>query len=122
MKIVITSTGKTLDSQVDQRFGRATYFLVIDSDTMDFSVIENENAAAAGGAGIASAKAVIDAGAEAVLTGNCGPNAQRTLSAAGIQLYTGITGTVKEVIELFNNGKLTEATGPNVDAHFGIDK
>jgi predicted Fe-Mo cluster-binding NifX family protein len=122
MKIAITSTGKTLDSQVDQRFGRAAYFLVIDSDTMDFSVIENENAAAAGGAGIASAKAVIDAGAEAVLTGNCGPNAQRTLSAAGIKLYTGVAGTVKESIELFKNGKLTDAAGPNVEAHFGIDK
>ena len=122
MKIAITSTGKTLDSQVDQRFGRAAYFLVIDSDTMDFSVIENESVAAAGGAGITSAKSVIDAGAEAVLTGNCGPNAQRTLSAAGLKLYTGAAGTIEEAIELFKNGKLTEATGPNVDTHFGIDK
>ena len=122
MKIAITSTGKTLDSQVDQRFGRAAYFLVIDSDTMDFSVIENESVAAAGGAGITSAKSVIDAGAEAVLTGNCGPNAQRTLSAAGVKLFTGAAGTIKEAIELFKNGKLTEAAGPNVDAHFGINK
>lgn len=119
MKIAITATGKTMDSPVDQRFGRAAYFVVVDTETIDFAVIDNENVAAAGGAGISSAKAVIDAGAEAVLTGNCGPNAQRTLSVAGIKLYTGVTGTVAEAVELFKGGKLTEAEGPNVQSHFG---
>lgn len=122
MKIVITATGKTMDSPVDQRFGRAAYFVVVDTETMDFAVIDNENVAAAGGAGISSAKAVIDAGAEAVLTGNCGPNAERTLTAAGAKLYTGVTGTVAEAVELFKGGKLTEAAGPNVQEHFGVDK
>ena len=119
MKIAVTSVGKTMDSPVDQRFGRAAYFVVVDTETMDFTVIDNENVAAAGGAGISSAKAVVDAGAEAVLTGNCGPNAQRTLSAAGVRLYTGVTGTVAEAVELFKGGKLTEAEGPNVQSHFG---
>ena len=121
MKIAITSTGKTLDSQVDLRFGRAEYFVIVDTETMDFSVIENESVAAAGGAGISSGKVVIDTGAQAVLTGNCGPNAERTLSAAGVKLYTGATGTVAEAIELFKSGKLTEAAGPNVEPHFGMD-
>ena len=120
MKITITSTGNTLDSQVDPRFGRAAYFIIVDPETMDFSAIENSNVAAAGGAGISSAKAAIDAGAKVVLTGNCGPNAERTLSAAEVKLYTGVTGTVAEAIELFRNGKLTEADGPNVQSHFGI--
>ena len=119
MKIATTATGKTMDSPVDQRFGRAAYFVVVSTETMDFAVIDNENVAAAGGAGISSAKTVIDAGAEAVLTGNCGPNAQRTLSVAGIKLYTGVTGTVAEAVELFKGGKLTEAEGPNVQSHFG---
>ena len=119
MKIAVTSTGKTVDSQVDPRFGRAAYFTIIDTETMDFSVIENSNAAAAGGAGISSAKVVIDAGAGAVLTGNCGPNAERTLSAAGVKLYTGTAGTVSEAVQLFKSGKLTEAAGPNVQSHFG---
>ena len=119
MKIAVTSTGKTLDSQVDPRFGRAACFIIIDTETMDFSVIENENVAAAGGAGISSAKAVIDAGAEAILTGNCGPNAQRTLSVAGVRLYTGVTGKVAEAVEFYKDGKLTEAEGPNVQSHFG---
>ncbi len=122
MKIAITSTGRTLDSQVDPRFGRAAYFIVVDTETMDFNAIENENVAAVSGAGISSAKVVIDAGAAAVLTGNCGPNAQRTLSAAGIKLYTGATGTVAEAVELFKSGKLAEASGPNVEPHFGMDK
>jgi len=65
MKIAVTSTGKTLDSQVDPRFGRAACFIIVDTETMDFNVIENENIAAAGGAGISSAKVVIDADAEA---------------------------------------------------------
>lgn len=122
MKIAITSTGKTMDSEVDPRFGRAAYFVIVDTETMEFSAIENENVAAAGGAGISSAKVVTDAGAEALLTGNCGPNAQRTLSAAGIKLYTGATGTVAEAAELFKSGKLTEATGPNVLPRFGMEK
>jgi predicted Fe-Mo cluster-binding NifX family protein len=122
MKIAITSTGQTLDSQVDPRFGRTAYFIVVDTETMNFSVIENESVSAAGGAGISSAKAVIDAGAEAVLTGNCGPNAERTLTAAGIKLYTGVTGTVEEAVKLFKSGKLTETLGPNVESHFGMEK
>jgi predicted Fe-Mo cluster-binding NifX family protein len=122
MKIAITSTGETLDSQVDQRFGRAALFVIAETDTMGFAVIENENLAAGGGVGVSSAKLVIDAGAEAVLTGNCGPNAQRTLSAAGIKLFTGLTGTVAQAIELFKGGKLTETTEPNVRPHSGMKK
>ncbi len=119
MKIAITSSGETLDSQVDPRFGRAVFFLIGDSEIMDFSVIENKNINASGGAGINSAKVVIDAGAEAVLTGNCGPNAERTLQSGGVKLYTGAKGTVAEAIELFKSGKLTQADGPNVQSHFG---
>jgi len=122
MKIAITSTGKTLDSEVDPRFGRAAHFVVVDTETMDFSTIENESVAAAGGAGISSAKVVIDTGAEAVLTGNCGPNAERTLTAASVKLYTGVAGTVAEAVELFKSGKLTEAAGPNVQPRFGMEE
>ena len=119
MIIAITSTGQTMDSQVDPRFGRAAYFLIGNSEIMDFGIFENKNVAAAGGAGINSAKVVIDAGAEAVLTGNCGPNAERTLRDAGVKLYTGAKGTVAEAIKLFLDGNLKEAEGPNVQPHFG---
>jgi len=119
MKIAITSTGKTLDSQVDPRFGRAAYFLIVDTDTGEFTARENDAADAGGGAGISAAKTVADAGAKAVLTGNCGPNAERTLSAAGIKLYTGVSGTGAGALELFRSGKLSQAIGPNVSSHFG---
>jgi predicted Fe-Mo cluster-binding NifX family protein len=122
MKIAITSTGETMDSQVDPRFGRAQYFIVIDTETMDHTVIENASIAAAGGAGISAGKAVADTGAEAVLTGNCGPNAQRTLDAAGIKLYTEVKGTIAEAVELFKNGTLSASDGPNVQSHFGMEK
>jgi predicted Fe-Mo cluster-binding NifX family protein len=121
MKIAITSTGETLNSQVDPRFGRAAFFMIGDTDTMEFTAIENENATA-GAAGIGSAKRVIDEGVEAVLTGNCGPNAQQTLEAAGIRLYTNVTGTVAEAVERFKSGALTAADGPNVQTHFGMGK
>jgi len=119
MKIAVTSTGKTLDSQVDPRFGRAAYFIVVDTETMEFNVVENQNVSAAGGAGINSAKNIIDAGAEAVLTGNCGPNAELTLTAASVKLYTSVTGTISEAIESFKAGKLTKTAAANVQAHFG---
>ena len=121
MRIAVTSTDEGLDAKVDPRFGRAAFFVIVDTDTMDFVAIENENAAG-GAAGIGSAKCVIDQGVEAVLTGNCGPNAQRTLDAAGVELYTNVTGTVAEAVERFKSGKLTIADGPNVQSHFGMDK
>lgn len=119
MKIAVTSTGDTLDSQVDPRFGRAAYFIIVDTETLQFEAVSNENVQAAGGAGVNSAQNVAQTGAEAVLTGNCGPNAERTLKAANVKLYTGVSGTVKEAVEAFNTGKLTEAQGPNVESHFG---
>ena len=122
MKIAISSTGQTLDSQVDQRFGRAAYFIIVDTESMEFDVIENSNTAGAGGADPGGGAALgDDAQAKAVLTGNCGPNAQRTLSAAGMKLYTGISGTVEEAVDLFKAGKLSEATEPNVGSHFGTE-
>jgi predicted Fe-Mo cluster-binding NifX family protein len=120
MKIVVTSTGENLDSKVDPRFGRAAFFFIGDPETMDFAAVANENVAG-GAAGIGSARLVIDQGVEAILTGNCGPNAQRTLSTAGIKLYIGVTGTVAEAVELFRSGGLTAVDGPSVQSHFGMD-
>jgi predicted Fe-Mo cluster-binding NifX family protein len=121
MRIAVTSTGKSLDSEVDQRFGRAAFFLIVDTETMEFVAVENENATG-GAAGIGAAKCVIDENAEAVLTGNCGPNAERTLSAVGVRLYTDVTGTVNQAVEMLKSGNLTAAEGANVQSHFGVDK
>ncbi len=120
MKIAISSSGQTLDSQVDQRFGRAENFIVVETESMEFEVLNNENIDASGGAGINTAKLLVDAGVKAVLTGNCGPNAQRTLSAADIKLYTGVSGIVSKAIESFKAGQLSESVQSNVNAHFGM--
>ena len=87
---------------------------------MEFNAAENANVAVGGGAGVGSAKTVIDAGAQAVLTGNCGPNAHLTLTAAGVKLYTGLQGTVAQVLEQFKTGKFASASAPNVQSHFGM--
>ena len=120
MKIAISSSGQTLDSQVDQRFGRAEYFIVVETESLEFEVLENDNSSNSGGAGIGTSKLLADANAEAVLTGNCGPNAQKTLNSAGIKLFTGVSGTVSDAIESYKAGKLSETFEPNVNSHFGM--
>lgn len=118
MKVAVSSQGRTPDAQVDPRFGRAACFVLVDTDTPAFEVIENSGGE--GGAGIAAAKIVIDAGAEAVLTGNCGPNAERTLRAGGVRLFTGVSGTIAEAVEAYKAGRLVEASGPSVQPYAGM--
>ena len=119
MKIAVSSLGRTLEGSLDKRFGRAAYFLVVDADTMMFSVIDNAAQANAGGAGIAAAQLVIDSGVEAIITGQVGPNALEVINNTDILLYQGIPGTVYENIVAFNQQKLTPiaSSGP---AHAGI--
>lgn len=119
MKVVVTSSGKDLDSDLDPRFGRALYFLVVDTDTLDVSVTENEqNINLPQGAGIQAGKTVAATGAEAVITGNCGPKAFMVLEAAGIHVVTGVKGKVREVVDQFKAGELAYAGGPNVEGHW----
>ena len=122
MKICITSEGNTLDSQVDSRFGRCQYFIIVNTDTLEFDAIQNPNIEAMGGVGIQSAQLLASKKVCAVLTGNVGPNAFQTLSAAGIDIYTGISGSVKEAIEAYKSGKLKKTEFPNVGSKFGIGR
>lgn len=119
MKLAITSKNKTLDADVDPRFGRCAYFLVVDSETMEVNVIQNASVMAAGGAGIQAAQTIANAGVNVVLTGNVGPNAFDTLSAAGIQIITGVQGTVKDVVEQYKKGVYAETNNPTVGSHAG---
>jgi len=119
MKIVITTQGDSSDSQMDPRFGRAQNFLVYDTETDAYSSVSNtQNLQAPQGAGIQAGRAVTEAGAQAVLTGNCGPKAFRVLNEAGIKVYVGVTGTAREAVEAFKKGELTEATSANVEGHW----
>ena len=120
MKIGVSSTGKDLDAQVDPRFGRCQYFLIIDTDTMTFESISNESAMVSGGAGIQAAQKVAKLGVKVIITGNVGPNAFQTLSAAGIKVYTGIFGSIKEAVEKYKKGELSETEAASGGSHFGM--
>ena len=120
MKIGISSTGKDLNAQVDPRFGRCQYFLIVDTDTMNFESISNESAMASGGAGIQAAQTIAKTGVKIMVTGNMGPNAFQTLSAAGIKIFTGATGTINEAVDKYKKGELQETNAPNVGSHSGM--
>lgn len=120
MKVAISATGKTLDAAVDPRFGRCSTFLLVETDDMTFEAIDNGNSSLGGGAGIQTAQLVAHKGVKAVLTGNCGPNAHQTLSAAGIDVIVGCSGTVSEVVARFKAGQLQPTAAPNVASHSGM--
>ena len=120
MKIAVTSTGPTLDDNVEARFGRCPYFLIIDTDTMQLEPIENPNIVLGGGAGIQSAQLMSEKGITTVLTGNCGPNAFNVFGQAGIQVIVGVSGIVRNAVEQFKTGALASASGPSVASHFGM--
>lgn len=120
MNIAVSAAGDNLDAQVDPRFGRCQYFIFVDSESMEFEAVPNESASAVGGAGIQAAQNMADMKAEVVLTGNMGPNAFQTLSAAGIKIIIGVSGTVKDAIKKFKAGELKETPAPNVASHFGM--
>jgi len=122
VKICITSEGNTLESKVDPRFGRCAYFMIVNTETGQFEVLKNDFAVAGGGAGIQSGQFMVSNGVKAVLTGNVGPNAFQTLLAAGVEIYTGVSGTIREAVEKFKSGNLKAEKGPSVDSHFGMNK
>ncbi len=119
MKIAITSTGTTLDNDVDSRFGRCPYFIIVDPETLEYEFIDNAAAQAGGGAGVSAAQLIVSKGVEAVLTGNCGPNAYQVLSPAGIKVITGVTGLVRDVIEDYKEERFKESAEANVPSHHG---
>ena len=119
MKIAVTSQGTDLDARVDPRFGRAAYILVVDSDSNDFQVIDNnENINALKGAGIQAASNVVNSGAKVLLTGFCGPNAFRALQAGKVAVANDAEGTVRDAVRMYLDGKLTHADGANVEGHW----
>jgi predicted Fe-Mo cluster-binding NifX family protein len=101
MKICITTTGKNLNSSIDQVFGRCSYFLLVDSKTQEFKAITNKAKESERGAGIAASQTVVDLKAEAVICNKIGPNAQMVLEKSGIKIISGISGTAKDALSKF---------------------
>ncbi|HPO16823.1 MAG TPA: NifB/NifX family molybdenum-iron cluster-binding protein [Candidatus Hydrogenedentes bacterium] len=119
MKIIVSASGQTLGAQIDPRFGRAAFFIAVDTDTNTFVAHDNvQNLNAAQGAGIQSAETVSRIGGEVVITGHCGPKAFKTLSAAGIKVVVGAQGTVADAIAAFKSGALVPTDAANVEGHW----
>ncbi|NHV96746.1 MAG: dinitrogenase iron-molybdenum cofactor biosynthesis protein [Thaumarchaeota archaeon] len=120
MRICVSATADSLDAPVDPRFGRCPYFIIVDSETMQFEAVPNPASSAMGGAGIQAAQIIANKGVKVVITGSVGPNAFQALSAAGIKIVTGAAGTVREVVEKYKRGELKETNAPTVGGHFGM--
>jgi predicted Fe-Mo cluster-binding NifX family protein len=124
MKIAISATAPQLDADLDPRFGRCQYLLIVDTESMEFEAIENPAMSAPGGAGIQAAQFIAEKSVEAVVTGDCGPNAYQVLSAAGVPVFVGASGRVRDVIEAFKRGELSPvseaSTGPGAGMRGGM--
>lgn len=119
MKVAVSADGKDMNATVDPRFGRAAYFLLVDTDTLEFEPVENaQNLQAVQGAGIQAATLVVRNQAEAVLTGHCGPKAFQTLKAAGIPVVLGVGGAVKDAVLNYRRGKYSPAEAPDASGHW----
>lgn len=120
MRVAVSASGPELSSSVDPRFGRCPYFLFVDTESMKFEAFENPNISSGSGVGIQSAQFVAEKGAQAVLTGSCGPNAFQTLQAAGVEVIIGVYGTVEEAVTHYKSGQIQATAQANVPAHSGI--
>lgn len=113
MKIAITSTSTDPEGLAETRFGRAPYFCIYDTEKKAWESLDNGSASEAHGAGIQTAQTLSRLGVNVVLTGMCGPNAFQTLKAAGMDLYTGIEGSVSQALRAYQDGALSKASEPN---------
>jgi predicted Fe-Mo cluster-binding NifX family protein len=107
MKVAISSSGSSLDAQIDPRLGRCECLLFVDPETLEYEAVSNEKRSLSGGAGIQTARIIAEQGTKVVLTGHCGPNAIDALTTAGVQVLTGFTGTAREAVEQYKRGETT---------------
>jgi predicted Fe-Mo cluster-binding NifX family protein len=113
MKILLTSTSDTIQGNVDPRFGRAAYLLMMDTETNEWEVQANSGVNASGGAGIQAAQVASAHGVQAAISGDFGPHAFTALKAAGIAMYLyGNCQTIPAAIEQFKAGRLVQVDAP----------
>jgi predicted Fe-Mo cluster-binding NifX family protein len=120
MRVVVTANDTDLDAQASPVFGRCPTYIFIDSETMVFEAMDNPAISAPGGAGIQAAQFVVQQGAQAVITGNTGPNAFDVLQSANVPVYLFAGGTVREALEAYKAGQLSATGGASVPAHAGM--
>jgi len=104
--IAISSRGDTLDSLLDPRLGRAERFILIDSDSQAFSVLETAGTQVAHGAGIQTAQMLLKAGVKLVISGDCGPKAFQVFQAASVPVYSAVGGMIREALAAWKRNEL----------------
>jgi len=120
MSICVTSLGRTLDSLISPRFGRASYFLILDKEGQLEEVLSNQGVEAMRGAGIAAGQQLASKGIKTLITGNIGPNSFDVLMLAGVKIFlTPFDVTVKEAFLMWKEDKLTQVKTPAGPGPFG---
>jgi len=104
-KVAITAQGDNLEAEVDPSFGRCSYFIIIDPQTLSWQIYANPNRELTQGAGIKSAQFLAQQGVRLLLTGECGPKAYQVLTSSGIQVVTGVSGRVSQALNLIHSGE-----------------
>jgi predicted Fe-Mo cluster-binding NifX family protein len=120
MKVIVSSTGKSVDDPISTVFGRTEYYLLVDAEDFSHESFENPAINQSGGAGIQAAQFVLKKKPGAVISSSIGPNAYEVLSAGSVPCYTATGGTVRETVEAFNRGELPMMGAANADSHSGI--
>ena len=120
MKVAISAQSNDIDSLVDPRFGRAAWFIIVDSESLEWTAVDNrKNAEASGGAGVQAGTIVADQGVHSVITGNVGPNAHKVLAAAGVDIYQAGNGvTVRDAVASLATNDLSRVSSPTVAGHW----
>lgn len=123
MKIIITASSPSIDADFDPRFGRGAYFLVIDTETMQWEAFPNPGVNASGGAGTQAAQFVAEKMVEAVISGDFGPNASPALNAAGVSMFLNKTGgSIRAIVEHFKAGELQQVNAPTASGYHSVGK
>lgn len=107
MIILISAQKPTLDSPIDERFGRSHWLIRIDTNSNQWEAFQNPGASQSGGAGVAAAQFVIDQHANAVISGDFGPHAASAFQAANIEmhLFAKDISTVQQAIDSFKQNQ-----------------
>jgi predicted Fe-Mo cluster-binding NifX family protein len=119
MKVAVTANGVDLDTPVSPIFGRCSTYIFVDTETMQFEAVQNPAIGAPGGAGIQAAQFVIERGAQAVVTGNVGPNAFGVFRSANVPVFLLGAATIRDTLEAYKKGLLQSTGEANVRAHSG---
>ncbi|MBN1783086.1 NifB/NifX family molybdenum-iron cluster-binding protein [bacterium] len=120
MRICVTAQKSDLDAQVDPRFGRCAWFIIVDSDSLEFEAIENREGQSSGGAGVRAGQLMSEKQVQVVATGSVGPNAFQVLNAAGISIADGVSGTVREAVQRVASGGASFSEKPSAESHAGL--